>query len=131
MILIIGYNIGVFNLKQTFLEAVKMTDMNKNENDKNREDYHSWKSRFQELLGVCQEEIKKTTKIGKKMLNATTATSKLNETYEELGRLAVKHMDSNMLNWENSQVTDLVAKIKCLEQELSKFEKDVQEIKKS
>lgn len=131
MILIIGYTIGVLVRKQTLIEGEKMTDLNKNDQKPNKEDMQNWKSRFQELLGVCQEEIKKTTKIGKKMLNATTANTKLNATYEEIGRLAVKQMESNLLTWENSTVKELVQKVKDLEKELNEFEKDVQDIKNS
>lgn len=102
-----------------------MTEMNNNK----REDIQKWKVKFQEILGVCQEEIKKTTAIGKKMLNATTANSKLHETYEELGRLTARSIENNLLTWENSQVDKLIEKIKLLEAELENFEKDVRDIK--
>jgi hypothetical protein len=99
--------------------------------DDGHKDIQNWKIKFQELLVVCQEEIKKTTLIGKKMLNATTANSKLNELYEEIGRLAVKQMSSNLLEWNNSAANELVEKVKKLEDELNEFEKDVQDIKNS
>ena len=30
-----------------------------------------WKNRVQEMLNICQEELKKTTEIGKKMISAS------------------------------------------------------------
>lgn len=99
-------------------------------NDDKKHDQTNWKLKFQELLGVCQEEIKKTTSIGIKMLNATTSNSKLHETYEELGRLAKAEVEANNLNWENTRATELMNLINELETQLSQFEDEVQNIKK-
>ncbi len=101
-----------------------MHSHNKKNNDVN------WKAKFQELLGVCQEEIKKTTAIGIKMLNATSSNSRLHECYEELGRMLVKAIDEGELTWESAKVKDLCQEIKQLELTLDQYEKEVEKIKK-
>ena len=60
-----------------------------------------WKSKFQEMMQVCQEELKKTTEIGKKMLTASKANSDLKEAYEELGIYIVAETRKGNLNLEH------------------------------
>jgi hypothetical protein len=88
-----------------------------------------WKTRFQEIISVCQDELKKTTEIGKRMLSASKTTSALHETCEELGQLVVKSINDGSLQWENSRVHELVTKIKNLEKELEAIEAEVNRIK--
>ena len=38
-----------------------------------------WKSKMSSFLSVCQDELVKTTKIGKKMISATTFNSQSSE----------------------------------------------------
>ena len=45
-----------------------------------------WKNKVQDILHTCQEELKRTTEIGKKMLSASSTNSELHSAYEELGR---------------------------------------------
>jgi hypothetical protein len=90
---------------------------------------YPWKTKFQEIVNVCQEELKRTTEIGRKMLNATRANSQLHETYEELGQLLMKAMDTGELKWENPMVKELIERIKLLEQEMEEIESEMNKIK--
>jgi hypothetical protein len=100
-------------------------------NQNKREELQHWKTRFQELLGVCQDEIKKTTAIGVKMLNATASTSKLQESYQELGQLAYKAIKEGRLEWSDANVKILMTQIEQCQQRLDFFEEELQKIKRS
>jgi outer membrane murein-binding lipoprotein Lpp len=89
-----------------------------------------WKSRFNEMLNVCQQELKKTTQIGSKMLSAGQSNSKLCAHYEELGRLVQKSLDNGDLKWENEKAQELISHIQKLEKDIAELENDVQNIKK-
>ncbi len=56
-----------------------------------------WRAKMQDVLQTCQDEIKKTTEMGKKMLQASRANSALHEAYEELGKLAMTEMAASNL----------------------------------
>ena len=90
-----------------------------------------WKDRFNDIVQTCQEELKKTTEIGKKMLSASKTNTQLNESYEELGHLAFKAVDKGDLKWEHMRVQELINTIKKCEQDLETIENDVSEIKKN
>lgn len=89
-----------------------------------------WKDRFSEIVQVCQEELKRTTEIGKKMLSASKTNTALHESYEELGHLAFIALESGDLNWDSERAKELVNSIKSCECDLENIEKDVNEIKK-
>jgi len=88
-----------------------------------------WKNKVQELYHACQEELKRTTEIGKKMLSASKTNTSLHENYEELGRLAVKQMASGQLIWVDPRVLELIDAIELSEKELEGFEGEVSNIK--
>jgi|SaaInlStandDraft_2_1057019.scaffolds.fasta_scaffold149858_2 hypothetical protein len=88
-----------------------------------------WKDKVQELFQVCQNELKKTTKIGKKMLSASKTNTHLHDAYEEIGRLTVKALKKGEVKWDNSRISDLLAIVKTCEQELKSIESDVNNIK--
>jgi hypothetical protein len=88
-----------------------------------------WKSRFNSAVDILQKEFKKTTEIGKKMIDATQSNSELHERYEELGLLALSALKSGELKWENERVHDILMEIEELEKALESIEKDVQNIK--
>jgi len=90
-----------------------------------------WKNKVQELFQICQEELKRTTEIGKKMLSASKTNTSLHESYEKLGLLAVEQLESGQLKWEDSRVSELIDKIKTCEKDLESFEGDVNKIKTS
>ncbi len=89
-----------------------------------------WRVRFQDILQVCQKEFKRTTIIGKKMLNASKSNTKLHESYEELGKLVVREIRENRLECQLPQIKELMDTIDSCEKELEKIEKEVKKIKK-
>lgn len=88
-----------------------------------------WQSRFQEILQTCQDEVKRTTEIGKKMLTASRTNTNLHEAYEELGHLVAKSIDNGELKWDNPKVSELLLTIKDCEKDLESIEDDVNKIK--
>lgn len=92
-------------------------------------DSTQWREKVQDMLKVCQDEIVKTTEIGKKMLTASKANSELHETYEEIGELVVKSLRSGELKWDHPQMKRFLQKIDDCEQSLENIESDVNDIK--
>lgn len=90
-----------------------------------------WKQKIGTFFNTCQDEIKKTTLIGRKMLSATISTTSLKESYEELGRLAYKDLQSGRLTWENGRAKQLKTEIERLTEDLEFIEKQVQEAKEN
>lgn len=88
-----------------------------------------WKLKLHKLMRECQDEISKATVIGKKMITASQTNSCLHENYEELGRLAAKHLKAGILEWENPRVNELLEEIKKCENDLHHFESEVKDIK--
>ena len=88
-----------------------------------------WKEKVSDFFNICQDELKKTTKIGKKMLNASKTNTELHETYEKIGQLAVSEMRANNLKWDHEEVAGLMENIKKCEADLAEIEKEVQSIK--
>ena len=88
-----------------------------------------WKLKVQEMLQVCQDEIKRTTEIGKKMLSASKTNSTLHEAYEELGILVVRAMDKKELKWNDVRVLELIDKVKECEKDLASIEGEMNKIK--
>ncbi len=90
-----------------------------------------WKNRMQEMLSLCQEELKKTTEIGKKMINASKTSSELHETYEQLGHLILQDIKQKNIEWNNPEASKLISIIETKEEELEKMEGEVRNIKKN
>lgn len=88
-----------------------------------------WKNKVQEILNVCQEEIKRTTEIGKKMLSASKTNTCLHESYEELGVLVVKAIKDGSLKWDNPRVKELINTIENCEHDLDEIESEVNKIR--
>lgn len=88
-----------------------------------------WKLKVQEMLQVCQDEIKRTTEIGKKMLSASKTNTVLHEAYEELGMLAVKELQDKKLQWDNPRVAEILEQVKKCEKDLSSIESEMNKIK--
>lgn len=93
-------------------------------------DNNEWKQKVQDLLGQFQEEVKKTTQIGMKMLSASKTNTCLNKNYEELGELAYEAIKNGDLIWDNGKVKELIDGIDGCLVNLSDIEKEVSEIKK-
>lgn len=91
---------------------------------------NDWKNKFQEMMQVCQGELKKTAEIGKKMLSASQSNAALEKKYMKLGHLVFSAMESCELNWSNDKAKALFEEISTLKIELESIENDVQDIKK-
>jgi hypothetical protein len=108
-------------------------DKNTQESDKHSRksnDQVDWKLKFNDLVSTCQSELKKTTKIGMKMLSASQSNAELHDTYEEIGRWTKQAVESGDLKIDDIKVQDLIAKANSLESELEDFEDQVHNIKK-
>jgi len=88
-----------------------------------------WKSKVQEIFHTCQEEIKRTTEIGKKMLSASKTNGDLHEAYEELGQLVARALDYNEIKWDNPRVGELMQTIERCQRNLEAIEGEVHKIK--
>ena len=88
-----------------------------------------WKNRFNNIIQVCQDELKRTTEIGKKMLSASKTNSSLHESYEELGHIVAKAIESKELDWDNARAKELIEKINSCKSDLELIEDEVNKIK--
>ena len=67
------------------------------------------------------KEIKKTTEIGKKMLTASRINTQMKDTYEELGRLLEKGVDSGEADWDSPKMRALLHEIKVCKKDLEEI----------
>jgi hypothetical protein len=88
-----------------------------------------WKSKVQEFFQSAQDEFKRTTEIGRKMLTASKTNSNLHEAYEELGMLVAKEIKKGKLKWDNARVKELLCQINDCEKDLETIESEVKKIK--
>ncbi|MFN8369044.1 MAG: hypothetical protein U0T83_00290 [Bacteriovoracaceae bacterium] len=88
-----------------------------------------WRNKVQEIINQCQLELKKTTKIGKKMINASKTNTKLHESYEDLGQLLYNALKNKEFEWNDPKVKQLTNEIALLEAELEEIESEVRKIK--
>lgn len=91
---------------------------------------NEWKNKFQEMMQVCQGELKKTAEIGKKMLTASQSNAALEKKYIKLGQLAFTQMQSKELDWSSEDAQTYFEEISKLKIELESIENEVQDIKK-
>ena len=89
-----------------------------------------WKSKLGEALNVVQTEFGKTKEICKKMIDASTENSILNESLQELGQITYDLLEKNELQLESERVQELIAKIQECRTNLEKCEEEIEEIKK-
>ena len=90
---------------------------------------NNWKVNFDRwFLGFHQEIIKAGT-IGKKLLSASRTNAHLKDTYEELGRLLEKGIESGEVEWDSAKMRSLIHTIKACKQDLEHIEKQVYKIK--
>ena len=92
-------------------------------------DRSDFSKRVQGMLKVCQDEIVKTTEIGKKMLSASKANSEIHDTYEKLGMLLTEAIKNKEHEWNHPIVHQLIKKIDDYEKNLEDIESDVNKIK--
>ena len=104
--------------------------MTSNKNSNKGDSVHDWKGRFNDLMSTAQTELKKTTKIGMKMLSASQSNSQLHETYENMGKWLYSQIQENKIDITSEEVLEMVQKVRDLEEQLKEFEQEVQDIKK-
>lgn len=90
-----------------------------------------WRSKVQEIFQVCQNELKKTTMIGKRMISASKTNSSLNDAFKDLGKLTIEALDKGELSWESTKVKKLVKAINSYKKDLEDIEGEVNNIKTS
>jgi hypothetical protein len=89
----------------------------------------NWKRKINYWFFSVQQEILKTSVIGKKLLTASRTNSHLKETYEELGRLVEKDIEQGILDWDSPKARACLNTIRACKKDLSDIEKQVQRIK--
>lgn len=75
------------------------------------------------------KEVVKTGVIGKKLLTASRTNAHLKDTYEELGRLLEKGIDSGEVDWDSAKLRALIHTAKACKKDLEHIEKQVHKIK--
>lgn len=96
------------------------------QNQKNNSD---WKAKLNRLFFGFQQEVIKTSVIGKKMLTASRTNAHLKETYEELGRLLEKGIDSGEVEWDSAKVRALLHTVRACKKDLEEIERQVHKLK--
>lgn len=97
--------------------------------ENNNNSNNPWVDRFNDMVNTCQNEFKRTTEIGKKMLSASQSNSQLQDEYQKLGKLVAKALKKNDLKWENEKASEILLEIDQLKGQLKGFEKEVQDLK--
>lgn len=87
------------------------------------------KEKLNQLGRVFVREFKRTAEILKRLISASKTNTDLNETYEELGRLLVKGIESKEITCTNERVARLIEKVKGFENDLASMEDEVNQIK--
>lgn len=88
-----------------------------------------WKIKFNHWFFSFHQEVIKTGAIGKKLLTASRTNAHLNETYQELGRLLEKGIESGEVEWDSAKVRALLHTAKACKKDLEHIEKQVYKIK--
>lgn len=111
------------------ISSMENKETDKTEKSENQNTSENWKEKLGEIVTVCQDEIKRTTEIGKRMLSASKTNSDLHESYEELGKYICDQVRKKKLALEDDEVTRLIQKITDCEETLQGLEKEVSKIK--
>ncbi len=80
-------------------------------------------------LNHMHSEIRKTSAIGKKMLTASRTNAHLKDTYEELGKLLEKGVDSGEVDWDSAKLRALLHTVKACKKDLEEIERKMNTIK--
>lgn len=89
----------------------------------------SWKKRAFGVIQACETELRRTTAIGMKMVQASKASGELHETYEELGKALVRAIKNRELEWRDPHIRVLMTRAEDLELLLNEMEGVVQDLK--
>lgn len=89
----------------------------------------NWKIKLNHWFFNFHQEVIKTGVIGKKLLTASRTNAHLKETYEELGRLLEKGMESGEVEWDSAKIRALLHAAKACKKDLEHIENQVYKIK--
>ena len=89
----------------------------------------SLRIKFNYWFHNIQNEIKKTSAIGRKMLTASRTNAHLKDTYEELGKLIEKGVDSGEVDWDSARLRALLHSVKACKKDLEEIERKMNKIK--
>ena len=108
-----------------------MTEKNNTKDDNNETpiNENDWKKKFDDILNTGVEELKRTAAIGKNMFNASNSNSKMNDSFEEIGRTVYKLIRDGELKVEDARVNELYEQVEKCSNELSDYEKELNDIK--
>jgi hypothetical protein len=93
------------------------------------ENNSNWKAKLNRFFFSFHQEVIKTSVIGKKLLTASRTNAHLKDTYEELGRLLEKGIDSGEVEWDTSKVRALLHTVRACKKDLEEIENQVHRIK--
>ena len=88
-----------------------------------------WKGKVHKFVNNCQNELKRTTEIGKKMLSASKTSTTLRDAYEELGQILEKEIENGNHSIQNPKVMDLLAVVKACKNDLNHLEGEMNRIR--
>lgn len=95
----------------------------------NQNNHSDWKAKLNRLFFGFQQEVIKTSVIGKKMLTASRTNAHLKETYEELGRLLEKGIESGEIECDSARIRALLHTVRACKKDLEEIERQVHKIK--
>lgn len=87
------------------------------------------KNKFNFWFLNIHKELLKTSEIGKKMLTAGRTNAHLKETYEELGKLLERGVDSGDVDWDSPRLRALLHAVKACKRDLEEIENKMNKIK--
>jgi hypothetical protein len=89
----------------------------------------NWKIHLNRWFFSFHQEVIKAGVIGKKLLTASRTNAHLKDTYEELGRLLEKGVESGEVDWDSTKIRALLHTAKACKKDLEHIEKQVYKIK--
>jgi hypothetical protein len=89
----------------------------------------NWKANLNRYFFNFHQEVIKAGVIGKKLLTASRTNVHLKDTYEELGRLLEKGVESGEVDWDSAKMRALLHTAKACKKDLEHIDKQVYKIK--
>jgi len=90
----------------------------------------TWRKKALGVLQACENELRRTTAIGMKMIHASKASTELHETYEEMGRIVAKMIETGEIKSPSARIDTLYTRAQELEKSLGDMEGQVSHLKK-
>lgn len=90
----------------------------------------TWRKKALGVLQACENELRRTTAIGMKMIHASKASGELHDTYEEIGKIVTKMIADGEMNSPSARVDNLIARATELEGVLGDMEGQVSNLKR-